>query len=627
MGQLSEGMLMDIQESAQRYLIVDVGSTTTKALLIECLDGEWRLAFRGEAATTVEAPYEDVLVGVRRAIGSIERVSGLSLLEAIAKASPEIAFLATSSAGGGLQVLVCGLSRFVTAESAEKAALGAGAILMDIIAADDGRNLLSHLDALRQARPDMVLLAGGIDTATNIDFMVEFCDLLNSAKPRPRFGTGYSLPIIYAGCPNGAPLAEDTLSDEFALHIIPNIRPELDVENLRPAREAIHELFLSHVMAQAPGYANLKETTTAPILPTPVAVGRIMTLLAERDGIDILGADIGGATTDIFSVIDGSFNRTVSANLGMSYSSGNVLVNAGIEKIKRWLPFRIDDRELEDEILDKLVYSTTVPATIRDLFIEQALAREALRLSAIHHASLIKSLPKERSLLQKAFSSQSSNVGNRGERRQVLDMRRVELLVGSGGVLSHAPRRAQAAAMLLDAFQPKGYTFLAVDSIFMMPHLGVLSQIKPEIALHVLERDCFIPLCPSFSLYGNNQPEQLGQPALSYHADSGVEVMHGTLCLGEVKVLSVEPGQQCRIWLEPAAAFDLGAGLGRTVEREVVAGNLGIIIDARGRDWDGLDIATEQRLTAQLMISLGAITKEELQQVELGGGCRVSTVY
>ncbi len=601
----------------QRYLIVDVGSTTTKALLIEQLSGEWRLSFRGEAATTVEAPYEDVMVGVRRAVNNVERLSGLRLLGE--EASDEVSFLATSSAGGGLQVLVCGLARFITAESAEKAALGAGAILMDVISADDGRNLLAHLEGLRHARPDMVLLAGGIDTATNVDFIAEFCDLLNSASPRPRFGEGYSLPIIYAGCPKGAELTEDTLSDEFALHVIPNIRPEMDVENLQPAREAIHELFLTHVMAQAPGYASLKDATSASILPTPVAVGKIMTLLAQRDGIDILGADIGGATTDIFSVIDGSFNRTVSANLGMSYSAGHVLVSAGVERIMRWLPYTISEQELVDEILDKLVYPTTVPSTIRDLLIEQAVAREALRLSAIHHTSLIKTLPKERSLMQKAINSQLSNARARGERQQMLDMRRVELLVGSGGVLSHAPRREQAAVMLLDAFQPKGYTFLAVDSIFMMPHLGVLSELKPDIALHVLERDCFIPLGPSFSLFGNKRPEQLGQQALTYAINTTEGISRGKINLGEVKLLPVALGEPCSVRLEPTAAFDIGAGPGRAVGREVTAGLLGVVIDARGRDWADLDVTVAQELTANTLRTLGAFTDAELQQAALGG--------
>lgn len=612
------------EHGLQRFLIVDVGSTTTKALLVQLVDGEWRLTLRGEAATTVEAPHEDVMIGVRRAVEVIERLDGQQLLGPAGVLDERTSFLATSSAGGGLQVLVCGLSKSVTAESAGKAALGAGAILMDVIATDDGRSLLAHLEALRQAKPDMVLLAGGIDSAQNVDFIAEYCDLLNSASPQPRFGAGYSLPVIYAGCPNGRSLAEDTLSTQFDLHLIENIRPSFDQENLEPARKAIHELFLSHVMAQAPGYAALQESVNAPILPTPVAVGRIMTLLAQRDGIDILGADIGGATTDVFSVIDGTFNRTVSANLGMSYSAGNVLVSAGSRNIRRWLPFAIDETELADEILDKLIYPTTVPATIRDLLIEQALAREALRLSAIHHSSLIKSLPRQHSQLQQAFRSQGSNTALRKQRQELLDMFSVQLLVGSGGVLSHAPRRAQAVAMLLDAFQPQGYTFLAVDSIFMMPHLGVLSQLQPEIALQVLVRDCFIPLGPSWSLSGNKRLEQLGQPALHYRTEIGGVGSSGSVRLGELVVLPLGTDETCDLYLEPVGSFDLGAGPGRAVSKSVSGGAVGVILDARGRDWVGLSESAAQMLVVQSLLALNAFTAEELQQA--GGEVLVSTV-
>ena len=117
---------------------------------------------------------------------------------------------------------------------------------------------------------------------------------------------------------------------KMALTVTENIRPVLEEENLEPARHVIHDLFLEHVMAQAPGYRKLMDWTSAPIMPTPGAVGEIMQTIARQQGINVVGVDIGGATTDVFSVFDGVFNRTVSANLGMSYSVSNVLAEAGL---------------------------------------------------------------------------------------------------------------------------------------------------------------------------------------------------------------------------------------------------------------------------------------------------------
>lgn len=587
--------------SEKAFLIVDVGSTTTKAILIERGEDGYRVTQRGEAPTTVEKPDEDVMVGVHNAISQISRP-----LETTQ-------FLATSSAGGGLQVIVCGLSKFVTAESAEKAALGAGALIMDVFSPDDGRILFEQMEALRKAKPDMVLLAGGIDSAINVHFIVEFCELLNSARPVPRFGEGYALPVIYAGCPNGRPLVQDTLSEDFDLHIVSNIRPSFDKENLEPAREAIHDLFLTHVMAQAPGYPKLKESVSQPVMPTPLAVGRIMTRLAERDNLEIVGADIGGATTDIFSVIEGEFNRTVSANLGMSYSIGNVLELAGVENIMRWLPFAVDASWLKDQVMDKLLFPTSVPATKLDLLIEQALAREALRLSLEHHVSLVKSLNKAPSEIQRALLSQDAQAIITKERQQLLDMQRIGLVVGSGGVLSHAPRRAQAAAMLIDAFAPLGYTFLAVDSIFMMPHLGVLSESEPEIALQVLERDCFVPLGPCISLVSAPSHEP-GVVAAQCTLRTAEGVRQAVVRRGEVLIWPLGRNERAILRVEAAGGFDFGAGAGHVWEREVTGGEVGVIIDARGRWGEELSLAEQQALTKQTLLSLGAYTLSELEQ-------------
>ena len=139
---------------------------------------------------------------------------------------------------------------------------------------------------------------------------------------------------------------------------------------------------------------------------------------------------------------------------------------------------------------NKMVRPTTVPQTLYHLVLEQAIAREALRLSFLHHKSLARKVEK-----QKVSIFADSGLTKKAlEGEEVIKMMRLGMLVGSGGVLSHAPRRSQAALMLLDAFQPEGVTELAVDSIFMMPHLGVLSSVYPDIATEVFDKDCLVRL-------------------------------------------------------------------------------------------------------------------------------------
>ncbi len=562
--------------NVQTILATDCGSTTTKGILIERQSGEYRLTARGEAPTTVEAPFDDVTVGVANAAREIEELTGRTLLDEggqiITPTRPDGSgvdlYLSTSSAGGGLQMTVAGVVKSMSAESAQRAALGAGAIIMDVIAVDDGRKEYQKVERIRALRPDMILVSGGTDGGT-VTHLTEMAEMLRSADPKPRLGLGLKLPVIFAGNVEARAAVSDIVGGVVDLREVPNLRPTLDRENLGPAREAIHDLFLEHVMQQAPGYAKLTTWTSAGIMSTPNAVGKIMETIARERSINVLGVDIGGATTDVFSVFDGNFVRTVSANLGMSYSICNVLTEAGLPQIARWIPFEADDASLRNQLRNKMIRPTTIPQTLQDLQIEQAVAREALRLAFDHHKSLARGL--------KGGQTESGLDLDRATGKTLIDMLRLDMVVGSGGVLSHAPHRAQSALMMLDAYAPEGVTMLAVDSIFMMPQLGVLSTILPEAATQVFERDCLIKLGHALAPVGTAKD---GEPCLTVSLKNG-----GTHAVpfGQLRVLPLAPGQTDEATLTPARGFDVGAGRGKSLTATVEGGVVGLVIDTRGR--------------------------------------------
>lgn len=555
-------------------LVTDCGSTTTKAILIEKRPEGYRQTFRGEAPTTVEAPFEDVTRGVLNAIGEVEELSGRKILDGeriITPASGDVGvdmYLSTSSAGGGLQMLVAGVVLRMTAESAQRCALGAGAIVMDVLASNDGRPGYEKIDRVRKLRPDMILLSGGTDGGT-VSHVVELAEYLAAARPRPRLG-GEKIPLIYAGNRDAREQIRKILGEHFALHVTENIRPVLERENLGPARKLIHELFLQHVMAQAPGYSELMKWVGADIMPTPAAVGYMMETAARREGLNLLGVDIGGATTDVFSVFGGVFNRTVSANLGMSYSVSNVLAEAGVEKVLRWVPFRVDEGELRDRIKNKTIRPTTIPQTLEDLKVEHALAREALRLAFAQHRQLavgLRGVHRERSI---------SDVFRQEGEESLIDMMSCDMIIGSGGVLSHAPRRSQAMMLLMDAYEPLGFTRLAVDSIFMMPHLGVLAKVDEEAASQVFWRDCMVYLGTCVAPLGQGKP---GGRCLRFRMGD----LEGEVSFGEIKVVPLEYGREVDVEVFPERSFDLGAGKGKPVRGKVLGGVVGVAFDCRGR--------------------------------------------
>ena len=569
-------------------LATDCGSTTTKAILIEKIDGQYRQTFRGEAPTTVEEPAADVTAGVTNAVTEVGELAGRRLVDengqlirpATESEGCDI-YISTSSAGGGLQMMVAGVVRQMTAASAKRAALGAGAIVMDVIASNDKRLPHQQIQRIRELRPDMILISGGTDGGTTTH-VVQLAELIAPAKPQPRFGRDYRMPIIYAGNKEAAALVEQTFDESVALSIVPNLRPVLERENLGPARDRIHDLFLEHVMAHAPGYDKLMGWVDAPIMPTPGAVGDILRTIAEQQKINVVGVDIGGATTDVFSVFDGTFNRTVSANLGMSYSISNVCAEATMPGVLRWVHIDMDERELRNRVKNKMIRPTTIPQTLEALIFEQAVAREALRLAYEQHrefATTLKGVQQQRTVGD-TFSQQTSG-------QSIVDNMKLDLLVASGGVLSHAPRMQQTAALLIDAFQPEGVTTLAKDSIFMMPHLGVLAQVHLQAALEVFEKDCLVYLGTCVAPRGK---AKAGKTCFQYSVQGNSINESGSIAFGELTVLPLGVGETARIRIEPSRGFDAGAGSGKVVEREVRGGTVGLILDGRGRP---LELPTE----------------------------------
>ena len=328
-------------------------------------------------------------------------------------------------------------------------------------------------------------------------------------------------------------------------------------------------------MAQAPGYDKLRSWTSAPVMPTPGAVGLIIETIARERKLSVMGVDIGGATTDVFSVFRGVFNRTVSANLGMSYSISNVLASTGLQNVLRWVPFDIDESELRNRIKNKMVRPTTIPSLLRDLQVEQAIAREALRLSLVQHrdfATELKGVQQERDIAD-AFDQKASG-------RSLVDMLALDLLVGSGGVLSHAPRRVQAALMLVDSFEPQGVTRLAVDSIFMMPQLGVLSTVHADAAMQVFHRDCLVPLGTVVAPVGAGRA---GAPLATVRIEQPGGPTALEIRAGELQRVPLPAGQPVRARVEPARGVDVGAGPGVPLDCELEGGEAGLLLDGRGR--------------------------------------------
>jgi hypothetical protein len=225
--------------------------------------------------------------------------------------------------------------------------------------------------------------------------------------------------------------------------------------------------------------------------------------------------------------------------------------------------------------MNKMIRPTTIPQTLEDLIIEHSVAREALRLGLAHHrtiATRLKGVQIERTM---------ADMFDQAVEDSYVKMMVIDILAGTGGLLSHAPRRIQSMLVLTDAWQPEGITRMFQDSVFMMPHLGVLSTVHKEVAWNVFDKDCLVRLGTCVAPAGT---AELGEPVMKVEmtmprGESLVE----ELSLGEVKLIPLAEGQEAKAVITPAKQFDMGDGPGKAVEKTITGGVSGVLLDARGR--------------------------------------------
>jgi len=555
----------------ESILAADCGSTMTKVILIDVADGQYRFVAQGEALSTIEPPQADVILGVRHAIGQIEEATGRLLLDEKGQLiTPEQAsgngvdaFVATTSAASPLRLILAGLTRDVSIESARRAISSTYALVEDTISLDNGaqrekRSAEARIRILQRHQPDAVLIVGGTDggatapVADIAEVVALACSIMDgTARPQ----------IVFAGNQEARPLVAEILGGKGELRAVDNVRPALDVENLAAAREEMDTLYRERKVARIPGFGGLSAWSSVAVLPTTRAFGYLIQYLARQYALNAVGVDIGGATVTVASVIDGHFTSVSRNDLGLSHNVTRVSTEAGFENILRWLPFDMEVTEAHNIIANKQLRPTTIPQTRRDLLLEQAIAREALRLTLVEARQSWAGRPSAPYPELFPFS---------------------DLIVGGGGVLAHASHYGQAALILLDALQPIGVSNLALDVTSMSAPLGVTATIEPLAAAQVVERDGFLSLGTVVAPVGTAREGEIAlQLKITYEDGRALEM---EVPYGSLEVLPLSAGHKATLELRPTRKFDIGLGAkGKGATTELEGGAVGVIIDARGR--------------------------------------------
>lgn len=560
---------MDSDEES--YLVVDIDSRTTKAILVERTASGYRLGGVSETQTTMEAPVLDVTVGVKTALAELEGSTGKKILDGD-RPSAAHRFMASSSTGGGLHMVVGGVIGIISGESAQRAALGAGALLMDQFSKDDGKPHFKKIARLRSLKPDIMLMAGGTDGGA-VAQVLEMAELVNTADVKPRFGREYQLPFIYAGNVEIRDQVKKVLGEEhYATKMVENVRPVISKENLGPAREGIYDAYMEHVIVHSPGYDKLLRWTEEPLLPTQAAVGKLLYAYAEARAVNLIGVDVGGETTDVYSVFNGIFNRSLNADIGITYGVMNIVKETGLGNVMRWLPPEMEEKKIRNTLGNMMLneYETLSP---EQKTIQAAVAREAVRLGLEKHkgiASRLKGILIGRTL---------SDVFNQALENTIIDLNKIHVVVGKGRVFKDQSALT-SAMILIDSLEPTGVTEIMVDRSSIMPHLGNLLGVNHDAALQILVEDSLTSLCTCVAPMGKAGE---GEEAVTVQlAVNGSEVVE-SVEVGDMRVVPLSKDEVAEATFTPHRRLDLGAGRGKQVKKQVQGGEVGLLLDARER--------------------------------------------
>jgi len=453
----------------QAVLLIDFGSTFTKVTIVD-LDSE-EIVGTARAGTTIET---SIMEGLKAALAQIpEPAGGWNFARK----------LACSSAAGGLKMIASGLVKELTAEAARRAALGAGARVLQVFSYE---LTPADLNRIISYKPDILLLAGGTDGG-NKEVLLKNAEMLGKLPQ--------SLPVVIAGNKVAAAQAAEILRKRHSPVVVAdNVMPELGVLSVESARLAIRDVFLTHII-QAKGLDTAEEFLERIMMPTPAAVLSAAELLAQGHGSEqgmgeLMIVDVGGATTDVYSIARGDpskpsvmlkglpepyAKRTVEGDLGMRYSS-EALVEAAGRRLSDYLGWAEDQIEFQLSLCKEDPWR--IPQSEEEVKFDVAMGRVAVGLAVDRHVGTIE-------VVYTPFGATYVQHGK--------DLTPLPVVIGTGGVLLHHP---DALGILRGAvfnteeptlLKPQNAVFY-LDKEYILAAMGLLREVAPLAALRIMKK-------------------------------------------------------------------------------------------------------------------------------------------
>ncbi len=451
-------------------VFVDFGSTYTKVTAFDL--NEEVIIGQGRAESTVRT---DLTIGLKNALAEAEAKAGKSIGSADIR-------LASSSAAGGLRLVVIGLVPSLSLSAGRMAALGAGAKLVGNYSYKLNQSEVKEIAALE---PDIILLVGGTDGG-NEEVILHNANVLADSD--------INVPVIMAGNKVCADEIRRILETPKRLvKVVDNVLGELDKLNVEASRKAIREVFMERIV-HAKGLDKAEQLVDNVIMPTPMAVLNAAQLLSKgtprEEGLgELIIVDIGGATTDIHSIADGypkSDNvgrkglpepfakRTVEGDLGLRFNALSILEAAGEARIAQSISCEASIC-IEERIRYVAENTGCVPTNDPDFWVDIGLARVATEIAVERHAGH----------LEQIYSPYGVSFTQIGK-----DLTDVKTVIGTGGIFASGrePLLILKGALFSEreplSLRPKSPDFF-IDESYILYAIGLLAEKMPDGALRI----------------------------------------------------------------------------------------------------------------------------------------------
>lgn len=544
---------------AESVLAIDIGSLNTRALLFDVVDGQYHFIASAATPSTASAPYFDISEGVHNSLTRLQDITGRRLFNSEsnlivpsqADGSGIDRLALTCSSGPDFNVVIMGLLPDVSLQSAQRLAGSVYGKVVETISLNDRRRSETQIDAILRAQPDVVIIAGGTEKGArgSVNKLVELVSMASRVLPkesRPK--------VLYCGNSSIAKRVKENLERDMVIIVGPNIRPNIDQEDLAPAMALLTKITAKLRVLRTGGLEKLSSFSSTPLLPSAYAIGRMMRFSSDLSDLSkaTLGVDLGASATTLAHASVDNTHLDVYRDLGMGGSLHQALQQMHLEDITRWIPFDIPDAEVRDYLFQKSLFPTQLPLTPETLAIEQAAARQILHLAT-------------QRMLEHWPTTQLS----------------FERIFASGATLAQAPTPVQALLMLLDGLQPVGVNVVMLDPYGLSQALGAIAGTNTLLPAQVIESGAYVNLATIICPVSEARPGTVVlKMRITYEegTDTRLDIKQGTLV-----ALPIRNGQVAHLDVEPQHGAVLDPSLPRLKRFKIVGGLCGAVVDTRGR--------------------------------------------